>query len=368
MKLRRKSMSERVLRIVDGTPTRRRLASRVFARYYGARGADRVIVQDALAQSGALPLAATRSTMRWAAALGGGGPVPLAFRPERRLQSAAARTRALELLDGRIDDDADPELRRHRHLLRDRGPHDPELQEFVTSALADRLAAHAAAPVEGQRPGAALGLLVKLHTALSAAGLRPFLVSGTLLGVVRDGRLLDHDYDIDIGILPDGGSAEDVGVALAAVEGLQYELEEWRVWGRDAGGVAFDVFVHYEERGRYYHATRTHSWWNSPFDLEPKAVGDNEFWVPDDTDAYLTENYGDWRAPTVFYDKTFDTPNLELRDSAEAVLFLYELVLGALDRGDRYACESGVRMLADRFGIDVRAHFSASPLLDRGDM
>ena len=39
------------------------------------------------------------------------------------------------------------------------------------------------------------------YEASSEVGIRPFLMWGTLLGCVREGRLLRHDNDIDLGIL-----------------------------------------------------------------------------------------------------------------------------------------------------------------------
>ena len=48
--------------------------------------------------------------------------------------------------------------------------------------------------------------------ALKDAGHKVFLNSGTLLGLVRDGKLIDHDNDIDLGIILDA-SDEDAVVA-----------------------------------------------------------------------------------------------------------------------------------------------------------
>src|SRR5690606_29204326 len=39
------------------------------------------------------------------------------------------------------------------------------------------------------------------------SGARIFPISGTLLGLVREGKLLDHDYDLDFGIMSDDQEA-----------------------------------------------------------------------------------------------------------------------------------------------------------------
>ena len=117
-------------------------------------------------------------------------------------------------------------------------------------------------------------------------------------------------------------------------------------------GAAFDVFCHYAEGDRWYHSTPTHRWWNSPFHLVRAPLNGREFWVPDDTDTYLTENYRNWHRAVAFYDKNFDTPNLEYIANREALLYLYERTVESLERGDRFGCESAVRELAKGFGID----------------
>ena len=337
------------------------------ARYYLARGADEVIIDDALSQADELSVAATRSTIRWAAALSGKASMPVAFRPDRRLRSPEARAVALELIDRRLAVSDDAELHRHRsYLLGDQGPDDPTVRRFVERELNERLAAAAVAVPKRNAldTRAAFDLLGRLQDALDAAGIRTFLVSGTLLGVIREGQLLPHDYDLDLGVLPGDTSADSVADALGSLDDLTFEVEEWRVWGRDGGGVAFDVFIHYEERGRWWHATRTHAWWNTPFELVPIDVNGRSFWVPADADRYLEENYGEWRTPAAFYHKSFDTPNREYCRSVEGLLYLYELVLDAMRRRDRFVAESAARELAENFGIDVRYHFAPSALLD----
>lgn len=352
----------------------RHAVARGAARFYLAKGASKVIVDDALAQIDEMPVASTRSTMRWAAALVGNSSFPIRYRPDKRLRSPEAIAEARRLIEDLLDSGTlskadDAEARRYRaYLQRHLPPDDPALVDFVTTELNKRLKAFA---TQGDKamvlePAEGFAVLTELHQLLSAAGMRPFLVSGTLLGVVRDGGLLAHDYDLDIGLLPGDGTAEQVAEILDASGNFgPLNVEKYRVWGDHHSGVAFDVFLHYEERGRYYHATLTHAWWNSPFGLEPVDIHDQTFWIPDDTETYLRENYGDWRAPIAFYHKSFDTPNREYCNSAEALLYLYDLIVGATtNRGNRFIAESATRELARTFGIDMRHHFGSSRLLD----
>jgi hypothetical protein len=369
----------RLTAAIDGTPKRRQIFAQLMARFYRSRGASPVIVDDALAQAAELPAAVTRSTMRWAAALEGGSSMPRGYRPDRRLISDDARSVALETLERNLGQKTNPstrrnagesvrlQMQRHRGYLRsDLGSNDPDLVAFVRETLDQRLTTIATSMPAGRSLASGMGfeVLGLLDDALRAAGMRPFLVSGTLLGAVRQGGLLDHDYDLDIGLLPHDGTAEDVGVILQAEPNFTVTVEEHRVWGTHAGGVDFDVFTHYAEADRYWHATLTHRWWNTPFELGPIALGGREFWAPVDHETYLRENYGDWGQPIAFYHKSFDTPNREYCASTEGLLYLYELIVNATGPNpDRFVAESAVRDLARSFDIDLRHHFGASSLL-----
>src|SRR5690606_37477131 len=50
---------------------------------------------------------------------------------------------------------------------------------------------------------AARQALLDLRSDLSRADVKFFLVSGTLLGCVREGNILGHDKDIDVGVMED---------------------------------------------------------------------------------------------------------------------------------------------------------------------
>jgi hypothetical protein len=77
-------------------------------------------------------------------------------------------------------------------------------------------------------------------TALEAAGVEPFIAYGTLLGAVRDGELIGHDSDADLGYI----SAHDhpVDVILESFR-LQRTLVEQGFAVTRYSGIAFKVLV-----------------------------------------------------------------------------------------------------------------------------
>lgn len=176
--------------------------------------------------------------------------------------------------------------------------------------------------------------LLDLRRTLEAARIEMFLVSGTLLGCIREGRLLSHDKDIDVGIWEDVPPG-DVRAALRA-SGLFFLIpsrapEILRV--RHVNGIPLDLFYHYRQQGDYWHGGVKNKWHNSPFDLVPRTFLGESFLVPADHDRYLTENYGDWRAPKTDFDSAFDTPNGEVIHADEQLVHCFKMLLASYLKG-----------------------------------
>jgi hypothetical protein len=174
-----------------------------------------------------------------------------------------------------------------------------------------------------------------------------YVVSGTFLGLHRDGGFLAHDYDIDIGI---HGESIDIGelVNTLAVHpkfvtkkvDLHLEITQdpegmlhlkkvpALVKIIHENGLNLDVFIHYTENGRCWHGSIIHRWENSKFELVQTELEGVAVNAPLDADRYLTENYGDWRTPVKDFDCTTGTPNLVVsRNFLSLALFLKRLAV-----------------------------------------
>lgn len=169
-------------------------------------------------------------------------------------------------------------------------------------------------------------------SACERLGTEWFVVSGTLLGVVREGDWLAHDYDIDVGIMVDRFPGEILIEELTrdgSYELIKFDRQVRFFTLADSTmieevpsciklvhrtGVPIDIFIHHREEETCWHGSAINRWNNSKFELVPYSFRGHTVLGPRDFDRYLTENYGDWRVPVKNFHSTdgSGTPNLVL--------------------------------------------------------
>lgn len=88
-----------------------------------------------------------------------------------------------------------------------------------------------------------------VHALVEECGRAAFLDYGTLLGAVRDGRMISHDLDIDIGYLSDASGPADAMRDSFAVERILRRRLGWRVLRKD-GGLLQVFFPQADQRRR----------------------------------------------------------------------------------------------------------------------
>jgi len=188
---------------------------------------------------------------------------------------------------------------------------------------------------------AAEGTLISINKALKKRGLKPFLMSGTLLGYAREGNLLPHDKDVDIGII---GWENQFTVAEALLETGHFKIDLSQLTGRNRfllsandlrNGIAADIFIFHDMGDHFLHGIDfdmglTQKFRFSKFELEEVEFLSEHFYVPSDIDRNLSENYGDWRSPTPSYVVTLESPALCDKDSETQLLLTYLELLKTL--------------------------------------
>lgn len=186
----------------------------------------------------------------------------------------------------------------------------------------------------------ATGAIRDLCRVLDQARVPFFFAAGTALGLVREGRPLGADGDIDVGVFEADWDRDALIEAFTAdpVFDLDLHPQTGKVGLRHRGGAPVDIFRYYEEDGRVWHDGVFVRWYNSPFPIARRRIGGHDLPLPADAERYLTENYGDWRTPWPQFDAfTDDAPNLEVTWPEYQRMHLLRRAYQFLAAGDRTA-------------------------------
>ncbi len=170
--------------------------------------------------------------------------------------------------------------------------------------------------------GDALACCQSLH-------LRPFLVLGTLLGHYRDGGFIEHDSDVDLGLMEedyarradiiDGMTARGYLVRLNTHD--QVSVYRKGLWNPRVAGCVLDFWrftrqgdkvVHgiYDNRKGVQH---TYVFSADIFDdfTQTRFLGGHDVLIPAKTEKFLQECYGNWRVPQPNFDIFKDYHNMQ---------------------------------------------------------
>ena len=171
------------------------------------------------------------------------------------------------------------------------------------------------ADADGEKAGkatfnsaAAAAALTDLQKVLAQFGTVPFLVSGTLLGYIRNGGFLSHDKDIDVGIFEVQNIFDILGcIANSQLFEVKYNyLRIEKTYQvpviHRATGMAIDIFVYYKTGNRLITGVQSNFGYTQNFtfkalELEKVNFLGVEFSIPQDYRTNLEENFGAWEVP-----------------------------------------------------------------------
>ena len=183
-----------------------------------------------------------------------------------------------------------------------------------------------------------------LNRVLAPLGIKPFLVSGTLLGYARNGGFLTHDKDVDVGIF--GWDDQFQIFDLLMKSGL-FSVSADSLRGKDGyvlsaihvlNGMAIDIFFYHELAGNYVTGV-TYTWgYTVNFEFSKFGLKEVDFcgapaYVPDDIDKNMSENFGPgWRLPDPDYISHLESPSLCQKGEPVHFVVAYDKMAGAITK------------------------------------
>lgn len=185
--------------------------------------------------------------------------------------------------------------------------------------------------------GNAEAALADLDHHLRLNRIEMFLISGTLLGCIREGRFLGHDKDIDVGVDEKVSMNTVRQVLLTAKQFKCREIySENALYVEHINGIHVDIFRHYNTIDGYIHSGIKAEWINSPFTLQEYPFLGRTYLIPSNYDIYLQENYGDWKIPMPEFETFTDTPNMRVSNIGNYRLYLLMSAAQYYLVGDQY--------------------------------
>jgi len=173
-----------------------------------------------------------------------------------------------------------------------------------------------------------------------------YSISGTLLGIIRENKLLSHDIDIDLGVMEEHVDVDKLVKAIQDsknfyIKKLDYPVLRNKVHGKvvysrmstpslikfgHKRGLHIDLFVHFKDNKVRWHGSSLHRWNNTEFEIQTIKFLDREIYIPAHPERYLIENYGDWETPKIDFNCSIDTPNIALQNSCKTVCYFVKLL------------------------------------------
>lgn len=218
---------------------------------------------------------------------------------------------------------------------------------------------------------ACLIALKRTYGLLDTNGIDPFLISGTLLGMVRDGRIFEHDKDFDIAVI---GWEKQFKIFEILYKSGEYDVDIRKLRGEESSllpvrhkptGIACDIFFMLSHGDKFLHCVDFELGFTIPFlfskfDLEIKNFGHEYFRVPAPYEINLSENYGaGWMFPDKGYDVLLEAPAIIDKLSPSFKTLSLDRILSSVVRNDAAGLKRKLQFLGGLLGPeeDEYSHF-----------
>ncbi len=164
--------------------------------------------------------------------------------------------------------------------------------------------------------------LVEAHKILNSINVTHWLTDGTLLGYYREGKLLAHDKDADLGVFIKDYKPEIITAFKKKGWKLRYVFGKLSVGFEltfEKNKEHIDLFFFYEEGDKFWHGAWSYfdgkkrnliKYYYDKFSLKETDFLGEKFLIPADTLHYIETKYGkDWKTPQKNWDWAFGPKN-----------------------------------------------------------
>ncbi|GAB5448631.1 hypothetical protein [Gymnodinialimonas sp.] len=177
---------------------------------------------------------------------------------------------------------------------------------------------------------AVIGGTKELAERLAALDLEVFANSGTLLGIIREGTLLEHDNDVDLGVLLEARNEKDAAAEWLALcdrliaDGVAVQRSSWSkvtLKMQKIGIFGVDLFPAWiDADDKLFVYPHTYGAMTRDQLLPYTRHAATGLSLPADAEAMLVCNYGaDWRVPNAGWTFGWKSANVNFADFLTAV-------------------------------------------------
>lgn len=213
-------------------------------------------------------------------------------------------------------------------------------------------------------PTSVLDSMNEIIDILESQNKKPFPAFGSLLGLVRDGKLMDYDKDADIGLYVENYQELFSLVSLICQKDYFFapsmikdpkESHWWNVsiTNKKTGAVV-DIFFFHRLDNNDYAGVYTHNavikWQFKPLTLTRVTLVGKEYWIPENPEAHLEEVYGDWRTPISVWDSLLNCPNLTKDSKLGSLSFSLERLYNSILKKNLNKFDNYYNTLTQRWG------------------
>ncbi len=186
--------------------------------------------------------------------------------------------------------------------------------------------------LEGKNGRIALKMLEDIHSVLNKNHIEFWLESGTLLGVVRENRLLPWDNDIDIAVKEE--YLDQLLVALSEISSLGYRVRT-KEFEKDStpfkkgitrivkirnnrffffrGNITLDIYIKFRNDDKYfYQCGQAKKGTNASYyeTFTEVQFHSKTYKIPNNHEKYLSNKYGNWQVVDKTWNAFEDDPTI----------------------------------------------------------